>query len=93
MRMFDQQDNVNDFMNHGHYTKLGLMHEVDIEVQEESIMPLEPYRQQLQNGQISSQELDHMARHYRNVGQEIFIRCRVHKPQRYGREFLQKLRA
>jgi hypothetical protein len=92
MRMFDQADNLQDLMNHGHYTKLGMMHGIDVEVQEETVLPLEPYLSKLQRNEISIEDLDFMARHYRNVAQEISMRCRVHKPQRYGREFLHKFR-
>ena len=93
LKMFDQQDNVNDMMAHGHYTNLGLMHGIDLEVLQHYTMPLDPYRDQLERGELTVEQLNFMGRHYRNVAQETTIQCRVHKPQRYGRDILTKFNA
>ena len=83
MRMFDQQDNVKDIINKGHYTKLGILHEIDIEVTKENFFLSEPWNTKAETKAISFDEINFAGSHYNNVCSEIYIECKVHKPQRY----------
>ena len=91
LRMFDQEDNVNDIKNKGHYTKLGLMHNVDIEVVKQLFFLNEPWNTKMVEGQISEQDLNFAGTHYANMCKEMYIECRVHKPQRYTKKDIEQL--
>jgi predicted SAM-dependent methyltransferase len=82
MRMFDQEDNVKDIKNGGHYTKLGLMYNIDIEVIKEIFYLSEPWN--TDSATLNSEKINFAGRHYNNVGSDIYIECKVHKPQRHN---------
>jgi hypothetical protein len=82
MRMFDQNDNIRDIKEGGHYTKLGLMYNIDIEVVKDIFYLSEPWNTYASSNQKSSEEINFAGKHYNNIGGDIYIECRVHKPQR-----------
>lgn len=82
MKMFDQCDNIKDIKNGGHYTKLGLMYSIDIEVVREAHFLAEPWNTYANNNEKSTEDINFAGKHYINVGGDIYIECRVHKPQR-----------
>jgi predicted SAM-dependent methyltransferase len=90
LKMFDQADNVQDIVNHGHYTKLGLMHGIDIEVIHETTTPMQHWAKRLESGQSTWEDLDFAAIHWRNVAQEIYMECRTHKPARYDADVIKR---
>lgn len=91
LKMFDQEDNVKDLKNHGHYTKLGLLNEIDIEVIKETFFLAEPWNSKISNRQISNEELNFAGSYYNNICSEIYIECRVYKPQRYSNDSIKSL--
>lgn len=82
LRMFDQAHNVEDMKSGGHYTKLGLIYKIDIEVKKEIFYLQEPWNS-LASSQTEIQNINFAGRHYNNVGGDIYIECEVHKPQRH----------
>lgn len=91
LRMFDQEDNVKDLKNKGHYTKLGILNAVDITVVKENFFLNEPWNSKLYNGQISEQDINFAGTYYNNMCREIYIECLVHKPERYPYESIKQL--
>lgn len=81
--LFDQEANVKDIQERGHASKLGLQHNIDISVTRFEFSPLPQWRDKIINGEIKMEDLNFFGTHYRNVAQEIFIECQVHKPMRY----------
>lgn len=82
MRMFDQEDNIKDIKNSGHYTKLGLMHDIDIEVVRDIFFLNEPWNTYALTKQKSNDEINFAGTHFNNIGGDIYIECKIHKPQR-----------
>ena len=91
MRMFDQQDNVKDLKNRGHYTKLGLLNAVDIQVIKEVFYLTEPWNTQAHSGKITNEEINFAGSHYNNICSEIYLECLVHKPERHPYESIKHL--
>lgn len=90
LRMFDQEDNINDLKNKGHYTKLGILNGVDIEVTKENFFLNEPWNTRVYTGEISSRDIDFAGTHYNNICKEIYLECIVHKPERYPYESIKQ---
>jgi predicted SAM-dependent methyltransferase len=82
LRMFDQKFNFDDLNSGGHHTKLGLMCNVDIEVVKEFFYLSEPWNS-LAHSPENIESINFAGRHYTNVGSDIYIECKIHKPQRY----------
>lgn len=91
MKMFDQADNFNDLINKGHYTKLGMLNQIDIEVIKEQFYLTEPWNSEYINGKINLDSLNFAGRYYNNFCQDIYIECKVHKPERYPYESIKHL--
>lgn len=91
LKMFDQKFNVEDLINLGHHTKLGLMNNVDIELTKEIFIPVESWGSKYFNKEISEDQLNFAGTHYNNVCKDIYIECRVHKPERYPYENIKHL--
>jgi predicted SAM-dependent methyltransferase len=83
LRMFDQAHNIEDMKNNGHYTKLGLIYKIDIEVVKEVFYLQEPWNS-LAGNKNQIENINFAGRHYNNVGGDIYIECVVHKPQRFN---------
>jgi len=82
LRMFDQKFNVDDLINGGHHTKLGLICNIDIEVIKELFYLSEPWNS-MALSEDEMKNINFAGRYYNNVGSDIYIECKVHKPQRY----------
>lgn len=82
LRMFDQEHNVQDIKNGGHYTKLGLIYRIDIEITKEIFYLQEPWNSSVGKN-LTMEQIEFAGRHYNNVGGDIYIECLVHKPQRH----------
>ncbi len=88
LKMFDQRFNVEDLINRGHHTKLGLFTGVDIELVKTNYTPVEFWGSRYFKKEITEEEMNFAGLHYTNVCQEIYIECLVHKPARYNLENL-----
>jgi hypothetical protein len=91
LKMFDQKFNVQDLVNKGHHTKLGLMTGVDIELIKEIYTPNDSWGSKYFNKEITEADMNFAGTHYNNVCKDIYIECRVHKPERYSFENIKHL--
>lgn len=91
LKMFDQKDNVHDLVTNGHYTKLGLTHNIDIEVIKEVLIPFDSWGSKYFSKEITDEQMNFAGTHYNNVCKDIYIECSVHKPERYPYENIKHL--
>jgi hypothetical protein len=91
LTMFNQHHNVIDLMNKGHYTKLGLLYNIDIELIDVRYSFHDPWKERRNQGLISNEELSFASRFYNNVYDEIYLECIAHKPQRYSYDKIKHL--
>lgn len=61
-------------------TTLGLYHNVDFEIVQAVHLPAEPWKTQLESGDITTEDLELASRRYNNVIKEIHVTLKVLKP-------------
>ena len=89
--MFNQHHNVLDLMDKGHYTKLGLIYNIDVELIDVKYSFHSPWKERRNIGNISDEELNFASTFYNNVYDEIYLECITHKPQRYSYDTIKHL--
>jgi hypothetical protein len=78
-------------MDKGHYTKLGLIYNIDVELIDVKYSFHSPWKEKRNIGNISDEELNFASTFYNNVYDEIYLECITHNPQRYSYDTIKHL--